>query len=46
MRRTEQDRRRRQINRRIREVLVVRRMLAGEPPPEPDEGVVEPGQPA
>jgi hypothetical protein len=29
------------MNRRIREVLVVRRMLAVEPPPEPDETPVE-----
>ncbi|WP_432985832.1 hypothetical protein [Dactylosporangium sp. CA-233914] len=43
MTRTEQDRRRRQMNRRIREVLAVRRMMRSldsvleEPPTEPSQ---------
>ena len=42
MTRTEHDRRKRQINRRIREVLAVRRTLAASDtqPPEPDAAFV------
>jgi hypothetical protein len=42
MTRTEHDRRRRQMNRRIREVLAVRRTLAADPPPAPE---AEPDRP-
>jgi hypothetical protein len=34
------------MNRRIREVLVVRRMLADEPPPDPEDTAAEPASPA